>query len=101
MGSRSRRIAGRQRPLPLRSISGRTAQSAATEASNRLEGHAVDCSGMLAAYNLGYFVGAVQNTMRDLGTVDNYSLVADIANAWLGSIPYGGAAATSLVSAWG
>jgi hypothetical protein len=56
---------------------------------------------MLAAYNLGYFVGAVQNTMRDLGTVDNYSLVADIANAWLGSIPYGGAAATSLVSAWG
>jgi hypothetical protein len=78
----------------------RTAPSAATKASNRLGGHAVDCSGMLTTYNLGYFVGAVQNTISDLGTADNYSLVADIANALLGSIPYGGAAAPSLVSAW-
>jgi hypothetical protein len=48
------------------------------------------------AHNLGYFVGAVQNAMNDLGTADNYSLVADTANGLLGSIRYGGAATTSL-----
>lgn len=52
------------------------------------------------AHNLGYFVEAVQNAVTDLGTADNYSLVADTANALLGSIPYGAAATTSLVSAW-